>query len=127
VEQIWILLFLDLQFALSMLFKCLLGLILLLDIMTGVSLYRARHLLQNTSSNPPLPDIGFDLLPTSDALCSHSEIESYFLISVMCTIPAYCSPCVCLIASCLRFSVHFVPENDLLPQWLGRILPFRCV
>jgi hypothetical protein len=56
---------------------------LLDDFMTGVSLYRARHLLQNSASNPPLPDIGFDLLPTSERLCAHSEIETYFLISVM--------------------------------------------
>jgi len=53
------------------------------DVMTGVAMYRARNLLQNPSSNPPLPDMGFDLIPDLNALCQQSQIESYFLLAVM--------------------------------------------
>eukprot|EP01128_Nolandella_sp_AFSM9_P000870 TRINITY_DN10997_c0_g1_i1.p1 TRINITY_DN10997_c0_g1~~TRINITY_DN10997_c0_g1_i1.p1 ORF type:complete len:244 (+),score=12.94 TRINITY_DN10997_c0_g1_i1:57-734(+) len=51
--------------------------------MTGVAMYRARDLLQDPTAHPTLPDIGFDIIPTVDALCVYSNIESYFLITVM--------------------------------------------
>lgn len=57
------------------------------DVMTGVAMYRSRALLQSPASHPTLPDVGFDLIPDFNAICHSSQIESYFLLSVMRTRP----------------------------------------
>lgn len=51
--------------------------------MTGVAMYRGRHLMNNPTANPPLPDLGFELIPDFHELCNESQIESYFLLCVM--------------------------------------------
>lgn len=48
-------------------------------------MFRARHLLDNPTQNPVLPDIGFDLLPHL-SLCDRLPLfPTYLLLAVMCT------------------------------------------